>query len=157
MKKLLALIAIAILVSSCSSNEDKAKKLVKEDLNTTLHDFSSYEPVEWSTLEETRDFSKEPEERKNKMIELTMKTLAYSSGSRGLLNEEKKEGEYDEKYKAAKKSMDSLNALVPVSGYMISHKFRSKTLGGNMKLTTIQYKLDKDLTKVVDRKSSEEK
>jgi len=32
--------------NSCKSNEDKANKLIKDDMFKTLYDFSSYEPIE---------------------------------------------------------------------------------------------------------------
>ena len=46
MKKLhLLLCAIAVIFVSCSSNEEKAEKLIKESLNATLYHPESYEPI----------------------------------------------------------------------------------------------------------------
>ncbi|SHG07750.1 hypothetical protein [Pedobacter caeni] len=50
-KQLLTLLAVtSVLFYSCSK-EDKAKKSIKEYLSKTMHDFKSYEPVEYGTLD----------------------------------------------------------------------------------------------------------
>ena len=51
-KRLLFIIAICFLLTACSK-EDKAKKAIKNHLAKTMHDFDSYEPVEYGTLDST--------------------------------------------------------------------------------------------------------
>ena len=54
MKKILYIPVIIVLLISCEkSPENKAKALIKENLRTTLHDFSSYEPVTFGSLDST--------------------------------------------------------------------------------------------------------
>ena len=52
MKKILSLAIIILFLNSCTnSNEGKAKILIKEYLTTTMNDYSSYEPMEFSRLD----------------------------------------------------------------------------------------------------------
>jgi len=52
MKKLLLSSIILLSLSSCiKSPMSKAQDAVREELRKTLHDFSSYEPVEWGKLD----------------------------------------------------------------------------------------------------------
>ncbi|HOD62354.1 MAG TPA: hypothetical protein PKG96_09675 [Bacilli bacterium] len=43
---LLFLVFIILTLVSCQSKEEKAAKLIKEEMYKTLYDFSSYEPIE---------------------------------------------------------------------------------------------------------------
>ena len=43
---ILSLLVLGLLVISCSSNEDKANKLIKERMSKTLYDYGSYDPIE---------------------------------------------------------------------------------------------------------------
>ena len=52
MKKLLLSSILLLSLSSCiKSPMSKAEDAVREELRRTLHDFSSYEPVEWGKLD----------------------------------------------------------------------------------------------------------
>lgn len=52
MKKLLLSSIFLLSLSSCiKSPMSKAEDAVREELRRTLHDFSSYEPVEWGKLD----------------------------------------------------------------------------------------------------------
>jgi hypothetical protein len=44
-------IAVIFILVSCTTPEGKAKKAIKEKLKITLHDFKSYESVEFGTLD----------------------------------------------------------------------------------------------------------
>lgn len=44
-------IMLAILMASCTSNEQKAERLIKADLEETLLDFDSYEPIKTTVIE----------------------------------------------------------------------------------------------------------
>lgn len=158
MKQLIfAFAACVFIFSSCQNNEDKAKELVKEDLNKTLHDFSSYEPVEWTELKPTYDLSKESKERRDTLLYYGMKRMMLESFSEGdgMLKEESYAGEYEQKWKRYKAIEDSIQALMPIKGYTINHTYRANTLGGNKRISTVKYDFDAELTKVV--KKEEEK
>lgn len=154
MKQLIFAFTIcAFFFSSCQSKEDKAKELVKDDLYKTLHDFNSYEPVEWTELTPTYDASKESEERKDTLLYYGMRRILlenFTSGD-GILKEEKYTGEYKEKLKRYKAIEDSIHALMPIDGYTINHTYRANTLGGNKRISTVRYDFDSELTKVVKR------
>jgi hypothetical protein len=54
MKRAIAFSIIILALFSCSVNkEEKAHKLIKEHLKSTLNDFSYYEPIEFSKLDST--------------------------------------------------------------------------------------------------------
>jgi hypothetical protein len=60
MKKIL-LFVFAVLFIGCVSKEQRAKKLIKEELRKTLHDFKSYEAVTFGTLDSVfTDFTDTP-------------------------------------------------------------------------------------------------
>lgn len=154
MKQLIFAFSICVFIlSSCQSKEDKAKQLIKDDLYKTLHDFSSYEPVEWTELEPTYDVSKESEERRDTLLFYGMRRMMLESfsGGDGILKEEKYAGEHEEKRKRYKAIEDSIHALMPIKGYTINHTYRANTLGGNKRISSIKYNFDAELTKVVKK------
>jgi lipoprotein len=52
MKKLLLSSMLLLSLSSCTKSPmSKVEDAVREELRRTLHDFSSYEPVEWGKLD----------------------------------------------------------------------------------------------------------
>lgn len=51
MKNIIILYIASILLFSCSTNDDKAKKAVTEFLKTELDDYKRYEPVSWGALD----------------------------------------------------------------------------------------------------------
>ncbi|MBK5722488.1 hypothetical protein JGH11_16565 [Dysgonomonas sp. Marseille-P4677] len=158
MKQLIFAFAACVLIfSSCQSKEDKAKELVKDDLYKTLHDFGSYEPIEWTELKPTYDVSKEPKERRDTLLYYGMKRMMLESfsGGDGMLKEESYVGEYEQKRKRYKTIEDSIQALMPIKGYTINHTYRANTLGGNKRISTVRYDFDAELTKAV--KKEEEK
>lgn len=160
MKQLIFAFTIcAFIFSSCQSKEDKAKELVKDDLYKTLHDFSSYEPVEWTELKPTYNASKEPKERRDTLLYYGMKRMMLESfsGGDGMLKEESYAGEYEQKRKRYKAIEDSIQALMPIKGYTINHTYRANTLEGNKRISTMKYEFDADLTKIVEKEGQEEK
>lgn len=43
---ILSLLTLGLLVTTCSSNEHKANKLIRERMSKTLYDYDSYDPIE---------------------------------------------------------------------------------------------------------------
>lgn len=158
MKQLIFAFSVCVFIfTSCQSKEDKARELVKDDLYKTLHDFSSYEPVEWTELTPTYDASKESEERKDTLLYYGMKRMLlenFTSGD-GILKEESYVGEHEEKLKRYKAIEDSIHALMPIKGYTMNHSYRANTLGGNKRISIVRYDFDYELTKVVKKEEKE--
>ena len=50
MKTYVFIVTLVLVMVSCSSSESKAKKAIKEDLKLTLHNYKSYEPVQFGQL-----------------------------------------------------------------------------------------------------------
>lgn len=46
MKKILFLATVVLVMTGCKSREEKAAKLIKQEMFKTLYDFESYEPIE---------------------------------------------------------------------------------------------------------------
>lgn len=154
MKQFIFAFSICVFIlSSCQSKKDKAKELIKDDIYKTLHDFSSYEPVEWTELTPTYDVSKESEERKDTLLYYGMRRLLlenFTSGD-GILKEENYVGEHEEKLKRYKAIEDSIHALMPIKGYTMNHTYRTNTLGENKRISIVRYDFDAKLTKVVKK------
>jgi len=54
MKVIVSIIFLLLFVTACSpNNEERAKKLIKDYLKLSMNDFSSYEPMEFLTLDST--------------------------------------------------------------------------------------------------------
>ena len=51
MKKLSILLLLSLIIISCTSNEEKAEKLIKKEFYKTLYDFESYSPIETTVIE----------------------------------------------------------------------------------------------------------
>jgi len=166
MKKIITLSAIILVVVACNnSNERKAKKLIKEYLKTTMNDFSSYEPVEFSELDSSFSNYYESEEGK-KLNERMENKMEYIKDTRERVDRfiqqgyskeliETFQGFYDE----SQREFDSLfhadiqarQSFIPeFDGWLMSHKFRGKNAFGGVILNEYIFHLDKDLTKVTD-------
>jgi hypothetical protein len=52
-KSPLGFILLLLFLCSCSNREDQAKKLIKNELSTTMNDYNSYEGVEFGKLDST--------------------------------------------------------------------------------------------------------
>jgi hypothetical protein len=154
---------LALLLFSCSSPENKAKKAIKEELRLTLHDFKSYEPVQFGKLEiASSNYIDLPE------------TNIYLSKSDAFLTSSKEYSDkaeiYDSDYsrdkyweytKISNQFLDSaklyinkvdsikLHFVSKEIGWQMTHSFRAKSLGGNLGIHRYLFILDKDLSKVI--------
>lgn len=50
-KQLLSFLLLPIIISSCSNNADRAKRLIDLELSKEMNDYSSYESVEYGNLD----------------------------------------------------------------------------------------------------------
>lgn len=161
---------MALLVISCSpSNEKKAQKLIGQTLKGTLHDYSSYEPVKFGTLDSV--FTSIIEDDAYYSVE--SKLEEYTRKGESALNEadmysEMKGSYYDKKYdnamKAALSYQDSIKLLKPIIdsleksfvpqhvGWRMKHTFRSNNAMGAKTLGTMMFFFDIDLNKITEYK-----
>jgi hypothetical protein len=163
-KSILALVIISVgTVLSCSSPERKIKKAIYEELRLTLHDFKSYEPVQFGKLEVAESvFTDLPEvseylDKSETYLKLVDeyndkadiydsdysrdKYYLYSRLSSEELNNAKK---YLEKVDSIKLHFDPVNI-----GWQMSHSFRAKSLGGNLGIHHYIFIVDKEYKKVI--------
>lgn len=172
MRNLLYLLMALLLISCSPTNEKKAQKLIGQTLKETLHDYSSYEPVKFGTLdsvytsiiEDNAYYSTE-----TKLREYTIK--AESAVSEADMYSEMKGSYYSKKYDAAMKTalsyQDSIKLLNPVIdslkksfvpqqvGWRMTHTFRSNNAMGAKTLGTIMFFFDMDINKVIEYKEVE--
>ncbi len=180
MRNLLMLLFSCLILTllSCQSNEDKAAKLIKEEMYKTLYDFSSYEPIETIIDSAFTTIYRDS----------TILLFAYIVNDKfDLFNELSDKRDHNEsivkiwegssdnyslsKYKEAlDKSLSNLHELKKVyeeiselhkvikekianfqstfCGWQAKHKFRCKTKGGNFDLANYLYLFDADLKKI---------
>ncbi|SHG32922.1 hypothetical protein [Pedobacter caeni] len=164
MKKTLTLALLSILALTSCSNEDKAKATVKTYLSKTMHDFKSYEPVEFGKLDSALSiFELTPyyTERyqavmkilaRNKALDEEYERLAISRNSydpelvknvaiRGSLVDSGKKivADLEIKKKGFKQTF---------AGYALPHTYRGKNAHGAVVINTDTFYLDKDLKSV---------
>lgn len=164
MKKISFLIFISVFCSCSLDNTQKAKKLIDHELKVTLHDYHSYEPVEFEKLDSTfSKYDKDPS-----FIKLESDAEYY----------EKLEKDYVDKlelyarlpsehmmfniYKnLSKQYLDTLTIIDSnmtrvkkefkphFTGWDMIHTFRSKNLSGNFGISHFKYYFDSALSKVL--------
>lgn len=176
MKKLLltmtALVGLLTAFSGCKKNPQKqAELLVKKRLEVSLHDFSSYESVQFGHLDSTFSRVDELEEYQASLSlakELKDKGLdkgedAERYGRYGLYREQARyarEAAYlldSAMYHIRKcKELDSLFTPEFV-GWQITHSFRANNASGNKIINHRIFYFDKDLTTIVKDEDNGEK
>jgi len=153
----------ALILNSCSSPEKKFQKAIKQELSLTLHDFKSYEPVQFGKIEiASSEYTDVPEVKEY---------LDESDKYLKLVDEyENKEEIYDNEYSRekyweysklhlealnqGKKCLEKIDSIklhfVPqVIGWKMVHTFRAKNLGGNLGLHHYLFCVDKEYSKVI--------
>ena len=178
-KKILLFGIIALLFVACKSKEEKANELIKMELNKTLYDFSSYEPIE--TIVDSaftsiyRDslilshaykvqacfelYKEQIAEVNSEISTAEIWSDSYSSYGRKKFNEarEKAQTSLDKAIFYAQK-MEEEKTLLKTEidkfestfcGYQAKHKFRCKTKGGNFDLADYLYIIDENFGKIL--------
>ena len=172
MKKIFSLALVLMVLTSCfNNNEKKAKKLIKEHLKATMNDYSSYEPMVFSTLDTS--FSKvvnsptykslidqyEATEKdikywENILEEVNSRNMIYGRivDRRGTFIKESilPDGEAD-LYKLLKE-IDSvrLHFEPKFIGYQMTHQFRGANAFGGKIIGMMTFYFDKEITTVID-------
>lgn len=146
-KSSLALVLISLVtLIGCSSPEKKFKKAIKEELRLTLHDFKSYEPVQFGKLEVAESIYTD--------LPIVSEYLDKSEADLKLVHEYNDKADiYDNSYSrdeywyysrlssealnSAKKYLEKIDSIKlhfkpTVIGWQMAHTFRAKNLGGNL-------------------------
>lgn len=187
MKKLVLLVIVSLIISSCKSKEEKAQEIIKEEMFKTLYDFDSYEPIEtkvdssfYSIYTDTAilkygyiisEMQKEREENLDK-VESAISNMkiwsgSYSSLGRNEFTKAKAEGEKfmdraNTNLKMIIIASDSIKKLSAntkneFNGWKVTHKFRAKTKGGNSTIGNYIYIMDKDMKNIIYQEDTEDK
>ena len=163
MKRLLFIIIPLALFSCKLSPVEKAKSAIHEEMRTTLHDYKSYEPVQYGKLDSDyssvedlpqmkalqKDFDQNVADEKEHFS--TMKIYGASLYLTGQYNSEKRIVDAD----IAKMLSDTTemgqirrNFKPQFVGWKIEHSYRAKSLSGNLGIHHYILHLDSSLTKV---------
>lgn len=178
MRKILILTTLAILLIGCTSKEDKANKLIKDEMFKTLYDFESYEPIETkidsaynsiyidkealSLAYEAHKYLKEVNKcmDKSKEARRTMEIWmdSYSYTGKTKYNQAKDEANSNiDKAKEYLAKIDELCAKIKERnsnidnnfiGWKATHKFRCKNKGGNFDLGNYMYVFDSKIKNI---------
>ncbi len=167
MKKTILSLACIVIFVGCSSPDKNAKKLIEEELRTTLHDWSSYESVKYGTLDSAfTTLFDNPE-----FVTIASKTVTYNkllteamddykgyedmtsnwaiSKRRALLNKAKSYLDSANYYTPMYEKMDSL--FIPeFKGWKMQHSYRANNAAGNKGIAHYMYYFNKEITKVLD-------
>ncbi len=169
MKVLVNILALIFILASCSSPEGKAKKAIKEKLKMTLHDFKSYEPVEFGTLDSlfsdvtsSTEFevlnskyesciSQAEKEHKSDLVEIQKAINDGNSHHIPIINEYDLVPRCNDSAEVYAGKMQAFkDSYRPrFIGWSMTHTYRAKNLGGNYRLANESFYFDKDLSKVV--------
>ena len=162
MKKLLSLTIVLFIVTSCiNTNKKKAEKLIEEHLKVTMNDFSSYEPMEFGSLDSTySDFFSTEECKKliNERDRISDEQKQYKEYI-DVLDSKKMDEMYQklldesevEYYKVTDKifSGDSFYRQIFI-GWNMSHQFRGANAFGGKIIGMMTFYFDKDITTVIN-------
>jgi hypothetical protein len=152
-------LAFLTLASCSKSPEEKAKDLINDQMRKTLHDYKSYEPVQfgnldssfntWEDLPEFIEADQKAKEFKKELLEfgenmeLKVMSWGYPTYKRRLADVK------DSAIKYAKLRARIIEQTGPVfNGWTMTHSFRAKNLSGNLQIAQYKYYFDDKLTKV---------
>lgn len=147
MKKLLLLLTATLILSSCS-NEQKAKKVIKEYLSKNMNDFKSYEPIEFLEIEPiySHRYESVPDAEEILRDSIGMSKMFSSLSDPDTV---KKYNIIMDELMAPLREAEK-NHVPKLLKYEITHRFRGKNLVGTLVLNQWTFYLDKDLTEVID-------
>lgn len=186
MKKLFLLFATVLFLYSCTSKEEKAQELIKNDMYKTLFDFESYEPIEtiidsayYSVYTDTAFLNKgyrlaailkildeNIDEIKDAQTTMNIWGDSYTALGRSKYNEAKAKA--DSRIKTSKIFLaltDSISSQIKdmakatssnFIGWKATHKFRCKTKGGQSTIGDYIYVFDKDIKEIIYKEDTED-
>lgn len=172
MKKYYFLAALAALMVGCSSPEKRAQRLIKAELKGTLHDWGSYEPVNFGTLDSVYTTPIDNLEY------LTAKCMYIEWGKRHK-ESSKKIDDYcnqlsihgpnkyvQEEVEAELSHLERITDSIAVclrtmsliekdftptfKGWSMQHTFRAKNGVGTKRITTKEFIFDEDISRLIE-------
>jgi len=163
MKRLLVvMLAVTMMFGGCSeSNEKKAQRLIKEQLNVTLHDLNSYESVEFGKLDSVFNNLLEEDSFKKyfsrRLICQKMRNDMFREATAIRYFDEQKSDElrnnaYIDSTWHYKQLEDSIkrNFIPKFKGWSMSHSFRANNASGNKVLVHKMYCFDEFITEILE-------
>lgn len=162
-KLVLALISILLILSCSPSNEKKAQKLITQQLEETLNDWSTYEPVKFGTLDTAfttlgddsiylstcskYEFLKgkcnEAVKEMQEYVGMTSEYYRYKFSQAGITAQT-----YLDSSSVYLATMDSMiNNFIPTfNGWSMTHSFRANNGMGNKVIGHFRYYFDPEVT-----------
>lgn len=171
MKKVIFMLLAVIAFCGCAgtTNESTAKQLIKERLKLNLHDYSSYESVEFGSLDSTfttlltdsaffKAFTRRLayQKARNESYENAELWKSVSrERQKQYLGLEKQYQDSVTRYIAFEDS--ARNKFIPVfNGFAMRHSFRANNANGNKVITHNVYKFNTELSVITETEEADD-
>lgn len=167
-----ALIGLGLFsfVSCTMSNERKAKNKIEHQLKVSLHDYDSYESVEFGKLDSAFSSAYDLPECKDALSQADNFTEQGNSkvedaklyGQLGLYEKQREYAQWGkELFDSAThylKIAEQLNSKFKPEfiGWEMTHTFRANNANGNKVIAHRKYYFDKEMTRIVDEENLDE-
>ena len=162
MKRFSLFLMLALLLSSCSSLEDKAKRIISKDLKLTLDDYESYEPVTYGKLEYAMSVWADAPEvthllkketyyvKKCQEYQKLYQLYDFDVTGKDFQMYFDLSGVYLDSAEYIDKQIQEFEAgFIPERiGWQMSHSFRARTADGNMKIHRNLYIFDNNISRI---------
>lgn len=148
MKKLLLFSVCMAILCSCSSNQKKAERLVKQYMKENLDDYKSYEPIKFSELEPI--LIKEQVEKVLKVAidhKKSREDYIYYLDSTQLKEQLAYIASIDADIDSLKRVCDSAS-VDDIYGWCFEHSYRSANKIGAMEKKTETFYFNRDITEI---------
>jgi hypothetical protein len=163
MKSYAFILTLALLLVSCSNPESKAKKAIKEELKLTLHNYKSYEPVQFGKLEvASSKFDDIPEVKLYlDRSEAFLSKAQENSNTADIYDNEYSRTQYWRYMNLSRALLDSARSILnkvdsiklhfvsKTIGWQMTHTFRANSLGGNLGIHNYLFTMNPELSKVI--------
>lgn len=154
------------IIAACDKQtpQEKAKKLIKDHLFATLHDFKSYEEVSFDKLDssftsiqddslykiygDVVDELLKTSKRANDNAEIYAGLSYYNHLAKRYINESRTATDSGMIIIEKMKNLEA-NFRPAFNGWKMKHSYRAKNLSGNTSISHNLYYFDKDLTKIL--------
>jgi len=162
----ITLFSFLVILIACNSpsREEKAKRLIKDHLFKTLHDYKSYESVEFGKMDSLftyieddslykyyikegyRFLDEVKDANSNLKIYAGLSTLRYRFDYYKAIAAEYNDS-VSQYIRLAEKVKSNFTPLF--IGWKMSHTYRAKSLNGNKGIHHYAYKFDKEISKII--------
>lgn len=168
-----ALIGLGVITFvSCSlSNERRAKQIIEHQLKVSLHDYDSYELVEFGTLDSAFSSASDLPEYKDAFN----KAINFKEQGESKIDDANIYGQFESMHKKqiqyaqwGKALLDSAMYYLKIAekidstfvpkfvGWEMTHTFRANNANGIKVIAHRKYYFDKEITRIVDEENLDE-